>query len=54
MILIIALGIFTTLIGVALGSAVLELTIRLLRHSLAAGSGKSSFELKPQRWHAEA
>lgn len=34
MLLIIALGLFTTILGVALGSAVLELTVRALGHSL--------------------
>jgi hypothetical protein len=35
MLLIIALGLFTTLFGVALGSAVLELTVRAVGHCLA-------------------
>jgi hypothetical protein len=35
MLLMIALGLFTTLFGVALGSAVLELAVRALAHSLA-------------------
>jgi hypothetical protein len=34
MLLMIALGLFTTIFGVALGSAILELTVRALRHSL--------------------
>lgn len=34
MILIIALGLFTTLLGVALGCTVLELTVRALGRSL--------------------
>ena len=34
MILMIALGLFTTLFGVALGCTVLELTVRALLHSL--------------------
>ena len=35
MLLMFILGLFTTLLGVALGSAVLELTVRALAHSLA-------------------
>jgi hypothetical protein len=34
MILMIALGLFTTLLGVAVGCTVLELTVRALVHSL--------------------
>jgi hypothetical protein len=40
MLLMIALGLFMTLFGVALGSAVLELTVRAVGHSLADRPGK--------------
>ena len=35
MLLMIVIGLFTTFLGVALGSAVLELTVRVLGNSLA-------------------
>ena len=53
MLLTIALGLFTTLFGVALGSAVLELTVRALGHSLAERPVKAL--LRPgtgSRWQA--
>ena len=34
MLLMIALGLFTTILGVAIGTAVMELTVRALGHSL--------------------
>ena len=43
MILMIVLGLFTTLLGVALGSAVLELTVRAVAHSLAERPVKTSW-----------
>lgn len=47
MLLMIALGLFMTLFAVALGSAVLELTVRAVGHSLAdrpvkVGSGRQA------------
>jgi hypothetical protein len=55
MFLMIALGLFTTLFGVALGSAVLELTVRAVGHSLTDRPVKDL--LRPDagsRWRAEA
>ena len=40
MLLMIVLGLFTTFLGVALGSAVLELTVRMLGNSLAPRPAK--------------
>jgi hypothetical protein len=54
MLLMIVLGLFTTLLGVALGSAVLELTVRALGHSLAERPAKGL--LRPRsgsRWQTE-
>jgi hypothetical protein len=54
MLLIIALGLFTTLFGVALGSAVLELTVRAVGHSLADRPVKDLLRPRPgSRWQAE-
>jgi hypothetical protein len=54
MLLIIALGLFTTLVGVALGSAVLELTVRAVGHSLADRPVKDLLRPAPgSRWQAE-
>jgi|KBSSwiStaDraftv2_1062776.scaffolds.fasta_scaffold11552891_1 hypothetical protein len=40
MLLMIVIGLFSTLLGVALGSAVLELTVRVLANSLAERPAK--------------
>lgn len=54
MLLIIALGLFTTLFGVALGSAVLELTVRAVGHALADRPVKDLLSPGPRsRWQAE-
>lgn len=42
MLLMIVLGLVTTLFGVVLGSAVLELTVRAVAHSLADRPGEGS------------
>jgi hypothetical protein len=41
MLLMIVIGLVTTLFGVALGSAVLELTVRAVAHSLADRPGST-------------
>ena len=56
MILMLALGLFTTLFGVALGCAVLELTVRALVHSLTDQPAKAVVA-RPgggSRWYANA
>ncbi len=55
MILMIALGLFTTLFGVALGCTVLELTVRVLVHSLTDHPAKGV--VRPgggSRWQTHA
>jgi len=55
MILMIALGLFTTLFGVALGCTVLELTVRALVHSLTNHPAKGV--VRPgggSRWRTHA
>lgn len=55
MLLMIALGLFTTLFGVAVGSAVLELTVRAVVHSLADRPVKDLLRPEPDsRLQAEA
>ena len=39
MVLVIAIGVLTTLLGVAFGCMVLELTMRAIRHSLGETTG---------------
>ena len=46
MLLMIVLGLFTTFLGVALGSAILELTVRMLANSLAPRAGEASLEVR--------
>ena len=56
MILMLALGLFTTLFGVALGCAVMELTVRALVHSLTDQPAKAVIA-RPgggSRWYANA
>jgi hypothetical protein len=47
MLLMIVIGIFSTFLGVALGSAILELTVRVLGNSLAGRpAGKATPEVR--------
>ena len=54
MLLMFVLGLFTTLLGVVLGSAVLELTVRALGHSLAARPARDLVRTRAgSGWHPE-
>ena len=47
MMLAIAIGVLTTMLGVGFGCMVLELTMRALRHSLGETSGRAYKRLTP-------